>query len=146
MDMRKITLVGAFDHITSVCVFEHIPLSGRIEVTSGIRELLRDGGTFSITFDYKNAWRDARLSTPEDIEEQFVRPSGLRVRGNRRFEDNGKHYLLGPFFHPRAWRYGWKPRLLLRRKYGFRDLFKVKRANDYTFGALLMERGDSAAA
>jgi 2-polyprenyl-3-methyl-5-hydroxy-6-metoxy-1,4-benzoquinol methylase len=146
MDMREITLAGPFDHITSVCVFEHIPLSGRIEVTSRIRELLREGGTFSITFDYKNPSRDARISSPEDIQDQFVRPSGLRVRGNRSFEENGKNYLLGPFFHPLAWRYGWKPRGVVRRRYGLGELFKVKRANDYTFGALFMERRDPAGA
>ena len=140
MDMRNITLDGPFDHITSVCVFEHIPVSGRARISSRIRDLLRDGGSFSITFDYLNPSRAARISSPEDLVTQFVEPSGLALRGNRQFLDNGERYLLAPFFHPRAWRRGWKLLMLLRREFGPRDLFRVKRSNDYTFGALFMRK------
>ncbi len=140
MDMRELAFDEPFDHITSICVFEHIPLSGRIEVNSLIRELLVDGGTFSITFDYVNPIGSARIGSPEAVREQFVAPSGLTVRDNETFHDNGERYLLQPFFHPSAWRRGWKPYFFARREFGVRDLFKVKRENDYTFGALFQQR------
>ena len=140
MDMRELEFDRRFDHITSVCVFEHIPLSGRIEVTRRIRDLLGEDGTFSITFDYKNPSRLARISSPEAVEEQFVASSSLRVRGNRVFHDNGQRYLLHPFYHPSAWRYGSKPLSLFRREFGIREAFSVKRENDYTFGALFLVR------
>ena len=34
MDMRELSFDEPFDHITSICVFEHIPLSGRIDVNA----------------------------------------------------------------------------------------------------------------
>ena len=114
MDMRALDaaeLGGRFHHVTSVCVFEHIPLSGRIEVGHRIRELLVDGGSFSITFDYLNPSPLARINSPADVEEQFAEPSGLGARGNPKFHDNGLRYLLHP---------------MLRR--------------EYTFGALFQER------
>jgi 2-polyprenyl-3-methyl-5-hydroxy-6-metoxy-1,4-benzoquinol methylase len=140
MDMRDLRLEGTFDDISSVCVFEHIPLSGRVEVTSEIARYLSPGGTFSLTFDYLNPSRRARISSPADVHEQFVAPSGLRVRGNQRFHDNGHRYLLHPFFHPRAWRAGWKLDRLKRAQFGLLDLPRVKYKNDYTFGALFLER------
>ena len=33
---------------------------------------------------------------PADVERQFVEPSGLSVRGNADFQDNGLRYLLHP--------------------------------------------------
>jgi 2-polyprenyl-3-methyl-5-hydroxy-6-metoxy-1,4-benzoquinol methylase len=140
MDMRNLDLPGSFDHITSVCVFEHLPLAGRIEVTSRIGDLLRDGGSFSITFDYLNPSRLARISSSDAVDQQFVAPSRLKVRGNQSFHDNGKRYLLHPFFHPRAWSAGWKLGCLRRGQFGLRDLVKLKRRNDYTFGALFLEK------
>ena len=114
MDMRDLDaaeLGGGFDHITSVCVFEHIPLAGRIEVGRRIHDLLAQGGAFSITFDYLNPAPLARIGSPTDVEQQFVAPSGLRVRGNREFHDNGLRYLRHPSQH-----------------------------GEYTFGALFQER------
>jgi hypothetical protein len=139
-DMRELSFDRPFDHATSVCVFEHIPVSGRIEVSARVRDVLREGGTFSITFDYCNPSRRARICSPRSVEEQFIEPSGLRVRGNREFHDNGKRYLAHPFFRAGAWRRGWKPLLLLRREFGFREAFETRRENDYTFGALFMQR------
>ncbi len=100
-------LGGEFDHVTSVCVFEHLPMSGRIAAGRQIRDLLAEGGSFSITIDYANPSRQARIGSPEDVEEQFVAPVGLRVRGNRRLHDNGLRYLLHPYHHPDAEREGW---------------------------------------
>jgi hypothetical protein len=137
MDMRELDekeLGGRFDHITSVCVFEHIPLAGRIEVSRRIRRLLEVGGSFSITFDYANPSRLAQIGSPADVEEQFMAPSGLRVRGNREFHDTGQRYLLHPLHDPRAREEGWD-RLAM-------DEAPLEPAQDgeYTFGALFQER------
>lgn len=140
MDMRELALPGGFDHSTSVCVFEHIPMSGRVEVSAKVRELLREGGTFSITFDYLNPSRAAQISSPADVRRQFIEPSGLAVRGNAAFHDNGLRYLLHPFFHPRAWRARWKSYYVRTGDFRLRDIPRTKRQNDYTFGALFLER------
>lgn len=143
MDIRRLDLAGEFDHVTSVCVYEHVPVADRIGMTGQVRRLLRDGGTFAVTFDFLNPSRRARFSSAEDLEAQVVEPSGLTVRGNRAFHDNGERYLLHPFFHPRAFVRGWKLTGLRRGHFGPADLLRVKRSNDYTFGALFLEkRGD----
>jgi hypothetical protein len=146
MDMRELTLAERFDHITSVCVFEHVPLTGRIDVSSRVADLLEPGGSFSITFDYQNPSRLARLASAEDVEQQFVRPSTLPHRGNLPFHDNGKRYLLHPFFHPRAWRAGWKLQCRRQGQFGLLDLPRVKLRNDYTFGALFLEKSEAQVA
>ena len=139
-DMRDLRIEGGFDHITSVCVFEHVPMSGRVATSGRIRDLLHDGGTFSITFDYANPSRHAQISTPDAVEEQFGAPSGLRVRANDRFHDNGRRYLLHPFHHPLAAAAGWKDQCIARGEFDSVDAGVVKRVNDYTFGALFMQR------
>jgi hypothetical protein len=143
MDMRDLELDGGFDHITSICVFEHIPVTDRAEISTRIGELLPPGGTLSLTFDYLNPSRWARLSSPEDVRSQLVEPSGLSVRGNRRFHDNGKRYLLSPFHHPSAWWRGWKLRQVLRGRFRLRDLPRTHLRSDYTFGALFLERREA---
>jgi hypothetical protein len=148
MDMRDLDeaeLGGRFDHITSVCVFEHIPLAGRIEVSRRIRRLLDDGGSFSITFDYANPSRLARIGSPADVEEQFVAPSGLRVRGNREFHDNGNRYLLHPFHHPRARGEGWQRLSIDQGQFEQEEVGQPPERGGYTFGALFQERGPDAA-
>src|SRR5215207_1117643 len=108
MDIRELDIAERFDHIASVCVFEHIPMSDRVDISAHLRDLLVDGGSLSLTFDYLNPSRFARISSPADVAEQFVVPSGLRVLGNEEFHDNGRRYLLHPFHHPRAHEAGWK--------------------------------------
>jgi len=143
MDMRNLTVdtefASQFDHVTSVCVYEHIPLHDRVAMNRGIRNLLVDGGTFSITFDYRNPSRAARISSPGDVRVQFVEPSGLKVRGNQEFLDNGKNYLLHPFYSKRRL---WKCKAAEIKGGHFSplDLFKTKNCNDYTFGALFLEK------
>jgi 2-polyprenyl-3-methyl-5-hydroxy-6-metoxy-1,4-benzoquinol methylase len=141
MDMRKLQIDRRFDHATSVCVYEHLPVSGRLDVSRRVRDMLHDGGTFSVTFDYGNPSAAARLSSPDDVEAQFVTPSGLSVRGNREFHDNGLRYLANPFFRREGWWRGWKGLGVLRREFRLRDLPRTKDWNDYTFGALFLERG-----
>lgn len=140
MDIRDLELPERFDHVTSVCVFEHLPISGRIRANTRIRDLLRDGGSFSITFDYLNPSRRARIDSPDDVEEQFVRPSGLRVRGNQEFLDNGERYLLHPAHHPVAAKTSWRERCIEQGQFEPHVAEQVSDSNEYTFGSLFLER------
>lgn len=138
MDMRVLKFDSKFDHITSLCVYEHIPMYERVGINSKIKELLVDKGKFSITFDYRNPSKLARISSAEDVYNQFVKPSGLRLIGNQDFYDNGKSYLLHPYYSKKAaWK--WKLRYLVKGDICLRDIFRTKEENDYTFGALFLE-------
>lgn len=139
MDMRALALERRFDHVTSVCVFEHVPVSDRVAVTRGVRDLLVDGGSFAMTFDYRNPSRLAAIGSPEDVDRQFVQPSGLEVVGNERFHDGGENHLLHPFYHPRL---PWRTKVwhVRQGQFPLRELPRRKRANDYTFGALFQRK------
>lgn len=138
MDMRRLTLNQKFDHITSICVYEHIPIYDRIAINENIKHFLKRGGKFSITFDYANPARWARINSPEDVEEQFVKPSGLKIRGNKVFYDNGKRYLIQPFYHKKI-QLRYKISCILKGYFSPLEIFKYKEKNDYTFGALFLE-------
>jgi hypothetical protein len=140
MDIRELDVAERFDHVTSVCVFEHIPISDRVEISAHLHDLLVDGGSLSLTFDYLNPSRLARIGSPEDVTEQFVAPSGLRVRGNADFHDNGKRYLLHPCHHPRAREAGWEEECVALGQFTPEEAAAVADANEYTFGALFLER------
>ncbi len=140
MDMRRLEFDAPFDHIVSICVYEHIPISARIEINEDIKRLLVDGGRFSITFDYKNPVRSARIGSPDAVHEQFITPSGLTVRGNERFVDNGKVYLLQPFHSRRFLLFYKLGAILVKREYMPWEFFDTKRENEYTFGALFLEK------
>jgi 2-polyprenyl-3-methyl-5-hydroxy-6-metoxy-1,4-benzoquinol methylase len=131
---------GRFDHVTSVCVFEHLPVSGRLDVSSRVGELLTETGAFSMTFDYANPSRLARIGSPDAVREQFVDASGLAVRGNPGFHDNGRRYLLHPFHHPRAESEGWKDLCIERGQFEPADRGRQLDVNEYTFGALFLRR------
>jgi 2-polyprenyl-3-methyl-5-hydroxy-6-metoxy-1,4-benzoquinol methylase len=138
MDMRSMEFDTRFDHITSVCVFEHIPMYDRVEINKEIKALLKDGGHFSITFDYRNPSRLARITSARDVHEQFVVPSGLEVRGNT-FHDEETNYLLNPFFYKhRLYRY--KLGCIRNRHFMPWEFFTVKTKNDYTFASLFMKK------
>lgn len=97
MDMRKLEFSDAFfDHIFSVCVFEHLPVSGRVECNAEVARVLRPGGTVGYTFDYANPQAFGRIDSPEDVWRQFIEPSGLRLRGGDTFIDTGHRYLASP--------------------------------------------------
>ncbi len=144
MDMRALTFSTSFDHVTSICVLEHLTPDGRITVMSRIGDLLRPGGRMSITFDYRNPARTMHIGSPEDVERQFVQPSGLQVRGNRRFAEGPENYLLQPFYYHRPFRF-WKYKLysIWKGDFPVQELFRVKRENDYTFGALFLEKSQT---
>jgi hypothetical protein len=140
MDIRALELDEPFDHVTSVCVFEHIPVSDRVDMTARIAELVAPGGTLSLTFDYANPSRGARIDSPADVEEQFVAPSGLEVRGNREFADNGLRYLLHPAHHPQAAERGWEDLAVELGQLTREEAAERPGDAEYTFGALFLRR------
>lgn len=137
MNIKDINLKSQFDHITSICVFEHIPMFERVVINKKIHQLLKPNGTFSITFDYKNPSLKAQISTPEDVYQQFIKPSNLMIRGNKSFYDNNKNYLLHPFFY-RPLNYKFKQVSIDSGCFKQEDFHKLKDKNDYTFGALFL--------
>jgi len=151
MDMRlmavqssralQIFLGPPFDHITSLCVYEHLSPNDRVTLNERIKDLLVEGGKFSVTFDYQRPDRCAQINSPEDIYKQFVVPSSLKIRGNKVFFDNGKRYLLHPFYYKkRLWKL--KISYILQRDFRPCEIFKTKDVNDFTFGALFLEKNE----
>jgi|GEM_PF-1148313 len=141
MDMAELDFPdGYFDHIFSVCVFEHLPVSGRVRCNEHIRRVLKPGGTASYTFDYANPQAFGRLATPEDVNWQFVEPSGLSWRGHPSFEDNGLRYLscpqsfgFGRFTESAARIHAFVTGSMERAQV-------LANETDYTFGALFLEK------
>ena len=138
MDIRELSIRHQFDHITSICVFEHIPMFDRIEINKHIKSILKENGSFSLTFDYRNPSNAARISSPEDIESQFILPSKMKIRGNRYFFDNSKNYLLHPFFSQLTPETS-KRHAVEKGHFDHSLLGCTKETNDYTFGALFLQ-------
>lgn len=140
MDMTALDYpADSFDHVFSVCVFEHLPVSGRIECNTHVRRVLKPGGTAAYTFDYANPQSFGRIDTPEDVRRQFVEPSGLRLSGPP-FVDCGERQLASPqvfgfgrFTRKAAGLQAWLAKSLERRRI-------VNGDTSYTFGSLFMEK------
>lgn len=129
-----------FDHIFSVCVFEHLPISGRVRCGEQVRRVLKPGGTAGYTFDYDNPQAFGRLSNPADVFDQLVRPTGLYWRGRPEFVDSGKRYLstpqafgFGRFTASTAKLHAFVTHAVERKRI-------VANTMDYTFGAVFMQR------
>jgi 2-polyprenyl-3-methyl-5-hydroxy-6-metoxy-1,4-benzoquinol methylase len=139
LDMTQIDFNAKFDHITSICVYEHIPISDRVKINQKIKNHLKPGGKFSITFDYRNPSKKALINTPEDVYHQFIEPSDLQIRGNEHFVDTGENYLLHPFYveplHERI-----KNQQIQAGCFDQEEYHVTKHENDYTFGALFLEK------
>ncbi|MCW4045019.1 MAG: class I SAM-dependent methyltransferase [Candidatus Bathyarchaeota archaeon] len=135
MDMRKMFFKDKFENVTSVCVFEHLSKVDRIRTISTIRDLLSDGGRFSITFDFGIS----HINTSRDVHDQFIKYSALHVRGNQTFVDNGKRYLLHPFYY-RPWSWKAKTHYIMHGYCKPWELLRTKSTNDFTFGALFQEK------
>jgi len=139
LDMRELGFDSRFDHIVSICVYEHIPMYDRVSMNRKIKALLVEGGKFSITFDYRNPSRFASINSSEDVHRQFIKPSEMKIRGNADFFDNGKNYLLHPFYYKKR---SWKHKIFSIKSGHFMpwEIFRTKSMNDYTFGALFLEK------
>lgn len=136
LDMTRMEFDPAsFDLIFSVCVYEHLPKEARTATNAKIHNLLRPGGKFCITFDYQNPDRDMRISSPEDVENQFVHPLALEVLGNKVLFDNGKRYLFHPWFASRRKRF----RMVRKGRLSVSSLWSTAPAY-YTFASLFCQR------
>lgn len=63
----------------------------------------------------------------------------LILKGNNDFYDNDINYLVHPFFKKTIfWKY--KINSIKKRNFKLREIFKTKNENDYTFGAIFLER------
>lgn len=147
MDMRNLAYPdGHFDHVFSVCTFEHLPVSGRIRCNEGVARVLRPGGTASYTFDYANPQSFGRLDTPEDVRRQLIEPSKLGVRGHPTFRDGHKRYLQSPqcFGFGRLTRFAAGLGAFLAGSVQRRRL--LRGATSYTFGALFLRKDRRRAA
>lgn len=91
-----------FDYVTAICVYEHLPVATRVNVSRALSTHLRPGGRFACTFDYQNPSMRAAITSPADVSAQIAEPSGLQIVGNRMLYDNRERYLLHPYFHPEA--------------------------------------------
>lgn len=141
MDMTQLAFPEAsFDHVFSVCVLEHLPISGRIRCGAQVASLLKPGGTASYTFDYANPQAFGRLGSPDDVHSQLVTPSRLTLRGNKRFQDSGGRYLATPqcFGFSRISRLAAGVHAALTRQLPWRNI--ISRKTSYTFGAIFLEK------
>lgn len=82
----------SFDYIYSICVMEHLRQRPRRRAMRKIRGILNSNGVLGLTFDYLNPKPSVGINTPNDVQRQFVKTGGLKIRGPR-FMDNGKRYL-----------------------------------------------------
>ncbi len=143
MDMTRLDYPAeSFDHVFSVCVLEHLPVSGRIRTGMEVARVLKPGGTASYTFDYDNPQSFGRLGSPLDVDLQIVRPSALATRGNPGFLDARERQLESPqcFGTSRVTR-------LMARLHAFMTGSVSRRATlggrmNYTFGAQFLEKGE----
>jgi len=141
MDMTKLDYPAeSFDHVFSVCVLEHLPISGRVRVGSEVVRVLKSAGTASYTFDYGNPQAFGRLDSPEEVDDQLVRPSGLCLCGNARFHDAGERQLCPPqcFGLTRLTRVTASLQALVTGSVARRAVLAGQ--IDYTFGALFLRK------
>ena len=128
-----------YDYITSICVFEHIELNKRKRIIRNMDKKLNLGGVIAFTFDYKNPSRFVNINNFEDIKNQFLCNKKLVLKENNDFSDNNINYLIHPFYKkPIFWKY--KINSIKKKNFKLKEIFKTKKENDYTFGAIFLER------
>ncbi len=70
------------------------PLFARVEINKKIKAILKQGGYLSITFYYRNPSRRVQINTAQDVQGQFVVPSGLMIRRNSTLYNEPKNHLF----------------------------------------------------
>ena len=136
-DVTKLELDSEyFDAVffSNLITQSNINIKQRKKIMRSISNILKSRGRACIEFDYLNP-NKRKKNTIQDIYSQFVLPSKLKVVGNEQFFDNGKRYLVHPWF------YNYKDRIraFLTGRLSFKDVFR----NDmgaYTFGTLFLEK------
>lgn len=128
-----------FDAITSICVFEHIEINKRMRIMKKLDKILKSSGEIALTFDYRNPSRFVGINTPDDVKNQFGCNHNLIFYGNQSFFDNHKNYLVHGFYH---WKFfvKYKVRSIKKGNFKWKDFFKVKFKNDYTFGVVFLRK------
>jgi ubiquinone/menaquinone biosynthesis C-methylase UbiE len=118
MNMRKLDFEDeSFDHAYSICVFEHLIYELKQSALAEIARILKPNGVLSITFDYRNpapsiagfgpdTGEENRLSTEDDIKRNFLNNEYFELVGNKNFYDNGKSYLVHPYFDNAPYTFG----------------------------------------
>ena len=115
----------SFDHVYSICVFEHLDYPLKQAAIREIARCLRPGGFFALTFDYRNpapgvlgVGKDPRpinqISSLADLERTFLTDPRFEVFGNRDFQDSGTSYLSHPMYDYAPYTFG---ALFLRKKW-----------------------------
>jgi SAM-dependent methyltransferase len=115
---------NTFDHVYSICVFEHLDHPLKLAAIREIARCLKPGGFFAVTFDYRNpapgvlgVGKDPRpinqLSTPADLARTFLSDPRLELFGNPEFFDSGTSYLSHPMFNYAPYTFG---ALFMRKK------------------------------
>jgi ubiquinone/menaquinone biosynthesis C-methylase UbiE len=128
-----------FDKVFSISVLMYLKPNERRLVVKKAGRILKDNGYLCLTFDYENPARSLRI-TKSSIYNEFVYPSGLRVYGNKDFYDNGKRYLLYPYFHKDA-PFLYKVYQVVKREFPIKTLIRPSTYEGmYTMGALFLEK------
>ena len=115
---------NSFDHVYSICVFEHLDFPIKQAALKEIARCLKPGGIFALTFDYRNpapgvlgVGKDPRpinqISSAADLQRTFLTDPRLEVFGNAEFRDSGTSYLSHPKFNYAPYTFG---SLFLRKK------------------------------
>jgi ubiquinone/menaquinone biosynthesis C-methylase UbiE len=118
MNLEKLEFPDSFfDHVFSICVFEHLDYDVKIAALEELARCIKPGGILGITFDYRNPapgvvgyGKDTRfrnqIKTPADIGRQFCSNSNFKLLGNKDFYDNEKSYLLHKRFGNTPYTFG----------------------------------------
>lgn len=106
-----------FDCAFSICVFEHLDLDVKHRAIAEIARVLKPGGVFAMTFDYRNpapgvagVGKDPRprnrLDTPQDLRRSFMVSDVLRPVDGGAFQDTGSSYLVSHVDPSRPYTFG----------------------------------------
>lgn len=77
-----------FDRIFSICVLEHLPRNDAMKAIREMARVLKPGGIIGLTFDYGPDAYEEKYADVEEINARIILPSGLRIRGNKDYQEN----------------------------------------------------------
>jgi ubiquinone/menaquinone biosynthesis C-methylase UbiE len=118
MNMKKLDFEdNYFDHVYSICVFEHLDYEIKQLALKEIARCLKPNGILSISFDYRNpapgivgygpdTGASNQIMTNEDIKRSFLSTGHFELIGNQILQDNRKSYLVHPGFNNAPYTFG----------------------------------------